>query len=149
MGKQAFTPAAIASYTPAVTGVISSTLEEWAGAGSFKAWAGCRQLAFDVAAMVLLGRQMDAETIRTFFSPPPPLVLLHLAAKCLLISPPLFSLLSFFSQRACACVHHVHCQAIDRRCVGSKPGSIYSVSSIGQCNWSIRCVALDRARRPA
>eukprot|EP00884_Botryococcus_braunii_P022690 jgi/Botrbrau1/9104/Bobra.0305s0011.1 len=61
--NQAFTPSAIASYTPTIYNVVNNTLEEWAKEGSFKAWEGCRGLAFDVAAVVLLGRQMDAQTV--------------------------------------------------------------------------------------
>jgi cytochrome P450 len=67
---QAFTPAAIASYTPAIYSAVNGTLEEWAEKGSVKAWEGCRDLAFDVAAVVLLGKQLDPLAARKLFAPP-------------------------------------------------------------------------------
>ncbi len=71
---QAFTPAALVEYAPSLTNTVETTLEEWANQGTFKGWTGCRALAFDVAAVVLLGRRMEGRRMGGCFTAVLPVV---------------------------------------------------------------------------
>ncbi len=56
---QAFTGEAVRSYAGLIDGVVQRYFARWDAGGEFQAYHVCKDLAFDVAACVLLGMQLD------------------------------------------------------------------------------------------
>jgi len=56
---QAFTGEAVRSYAGLIDGVVQRYCARWDAGGEFQAYHVCKDLAFDVAACVLLGMQLD------------------------------------------------------------------------------------------